>query len=318
VSMKAVPALVVSLAIASDAANLPPAAIPQNPLTTIAAGQDEAFGAMVAPAQSLESGHSREERVRAVIDRISGEMDAVRMAFATALPAERIGATKAAVARFSPETARDGAARSFEGKGPSLSLMRQLLFVPSASADLSVDVVMQAVSQFERSPKPEDNYYEYSEPADPAASMITSLSGSRETLTAQPRPPMTPDQVYALKKCRHVTVLGWFCNTALYQVREVGGGVERPQSLFTVLRPLPKGADNRMFEDERATNIVDGYTALYLVMRADNLVLVYSLGVQSKAGEATQQSMLNQGHKDEYRQLVRYIEAKLGTGKLPF
>jgi hypothetical protein len=196
--------------------------------------------------------------------------------------------------------------------------MRQLLFVPSANGGASVDAVMKGVSQFERSPKPEDNYYEYSEPADPQGSTITSLTGSRQSLATEPRPPMTPEQVYALKKCRHVTVLGWFCNTSLYQVRDLGSEGERAQSLITFLRPLPKGADNRLFADERATNIVDGYTALYVVMKAGDLVLVYSLGVQSKAAAATQQSMLNDGHKDEYRQLVHYLETKLGTGKLPF
>src|SRR5258706_13693566 len=143
--MKAVPALIASLAIASDVAYVPPPPALQNPLTTIAAGQDKAFGSAVAPAQSLDPGHSREDRVRAVIDGIAAEIDAVKTVFATASPADRIGATKAAVARFSPETAHDGASRSFEGSGPSLSFMRQLLFVPSPGAGLSVDAVMQAV-----------------------------------------------------------------------------------------------------------------------------------------------------------------------------
>src|SRR5215470_56933 len=131
--MKAVPVLVASLAIASDVATVPQATALKTPLVTIAAGQDKAFGAAVAPAQSLDPEHSRDDRIRAVIERMTSEMDAVKTAFATASPADRISATKTVVGRFSPETAHDGASRSFEGNGPSLSFMRQLLFVPSAN-----------------------------------------------------------------------------------------------------------------------------------------------------------------------------------------
>src|SRR5579863_3733671 len=111
------------------------------PLTVIADGQDKAFGTAVAPAQSLDAGLARGAQIHAVIARIAGEVEAVTTAFATATAAERISATKAAVARFNPETARDGASRSFEGEGPSLSLMRQLLFVPTKNGAISSDAV---------------------------------------------------------------------------------------------------------------------------------------------------------------------------------
>jgi len=81
---------------------------------------------------------------------------------------------------------------------------------------------------------------------------------------------------------------------------------------------MPDGADNPMFTDDRAKNIVDGYTALYVAVEAKDLILVYNLGIQSKAGSASQQSRLNDGQKAEYRQLLRYLETKLGAGKLPF
>jgi hypothetical protein len=286
-------------------------------LGTIASGQDEAFGKAVAPAQSLDGAKPREERVRAVIDRMAHEIETVRTAFVSAPAANRIAKTRAAVAQFSAETARDGASRSFEGNGPSLSIMRQLLFVPASSA-VSSATIMQTISQFERSPKAEDNYYEYSDPADLAGSTIIDLSGTEDPLKVGS--PMIPRRVYALKKCRHIAVLGWFCNTALYQVRELGIAGSQMRSLVTFLRPLGKGADNATFKYERAKNIADGYTAVYAVVAADNLVLVYSLGIQSKADAPDAQSrwQLDQGHKREYRQLADYLETTLGTGKLPF
>jgi hypothetical protein len=309
--------VVVSLMIAAAGAHAAPlsAEAIATPLTTIADGGDKTFGAAVAPAQSLDAGRPRADRIHAIVERMAGEVATVTTAFATAPDAERIAATKAAVARFNPETAQDGASRSFEGSGPSLSLMRQLLFVPVARAEISAATVMQVVSQFERSPKTDDNYYEYSNPADLKAATIADLPGSDASWTTKARPAMTPDQVYALKKCRHIVILGWYCNTSLYQRRDLAGAVP---ALITFLRPLPPGADNAKFTDDRAKNIVDGYTALYVAIAADNLVLVYDLGVQSKAEAPSQQGRLNDGQKAEYRQLVARIEAALGLGKLPF
>src|SRR5580692_1423707 len=138
-TMKNLAALLVPLLIAAAGANAAPlpAELTAGALTAIADGKDKAFGAAVAPAQSLDAGRSRDERIHAIVARIAAEVEAVTTAFAAAPAAEKIAATKAAVAQFSPETARDGASRSFEGSGPSLSLMRQVLFVPAASAAIS-------------------------------------------------------------------------------------------------------------------------------------------------------------------------------------
>lgn len=286
-------------------------------LGVAASGQDSAFGRAVAPAQSLDAGAAPAARVAAMIARIGQEVERVTTAFTAAPAAERIGRTKAAVAQFSAETARDGASRSFEGTGPSLSIMRQLLFVPLTGAN-AAQRLMQVISRFERSPKTDDNYYEYPDPADPKRSPVVDLPGSDTSWTTAARPPMTPGTVYALKKCRHIVILGWYCNSSLYQVRDLAGAEGAVTLMLVLLRPLPKGADNAMFSDARAENTVDGYSSVYVVLAAAELVLVYDLGIQSKADAASQQGRLNDGHKEEYRRLVARIEAELGTGKLPF
>ena len=287
-------------------------------LTTIAEGHDAAFGTEMAPALSLNKTLPRDERARAVVARMAQEIADVTAAFKAAPAADKIAATRSAVARFSAETARDGAERSFEGNGPSLSLMRQLLFVPLPGGADAVDKVMRVLSQFEHSPKTEDNYFEYSNPADLKGSTIAELPGSFDSWTSAALPPMKPDQLYALKKCRHIIVLGWFCNTSLYQVRALPDADAPAQILLTFLRKLPKGADNRAFEGGRAENIVEGYDAACLVLASGPLVLIYDLGVQSKDDAAGQQGRLNEGHKAEYRQLVSRLEDVLGIAKLPF
>jgi hypothetical protein len=287
-------------------------------LTTIAQGRDPAFGTAVAPALGLNAGAPAEARAAAVIARITQEIEQVTSAFANAAPADKIKATRDAVARVSPETASDGASRSFEGNGPSLSLMRQLLFVPAVNAGADPTArVIEIIGQFERSPKPDDTYYEYADPRDPKRA-VTELTGSDTSWTTGARPAMQPGKVYLLKKCRHIPVLGWYCNTQLYQIRDLPGAAPGVKLLLTFLRPLPKGADNARFSGGRAVNIVDGYTAAYVVVRSGNLVLVYNLGVQSRPDTASQQSRLNEGQKQEYRQLVRRIEAVLNIPKLPF
>ena len=286
-------------------------------LAKIAQGKDPAFGPQVAPAQSLDAQRPAAERATAVITRMGQEIERVTAAFASAPAAQRAAKTRDTVAQFSAETAKDGASRSFEGNGPSLSLMRQLLFVPAANLGADpVGRVMQLVSRFEHSPKTDDTYYEYSNPTNLKAAQVTELPGSDASWTNQSQPPMDPGKVYALKKCRHIPVLGWYCNTALYQVRDVPGA-DGAKMLATMLRPLPKGADNAKFSGARAENIVDGYTAAYVITASPDLVLVYNLGIQSKAGAPSQQGRLNEGQKAEYRQLVSRIEAELGTGKLP-
>jgi hypothetical protein len=287
-------------------------------LTTIAQGRDPAFGTAVAPALGLNAGAPAEARAAAVIARITQEIEQVTSAFANAAPADKIKATRDAVARVSPETARDGASRSFEGNGPSLSVMRQVLFVPAAQAGADPTArVIEIIGQFERSPKPDDTYYEYADPRD-LKRAATELQGSDTSWTTGARPAMQPGKVYLLKKCRHITVLGWYCNTQLYQIRDLPGAAPGVKLLLTFLRPLPKGADNARFSGGRAENIVDGYTAAYVVVRSGDLVLVYNLGMQSRPDTASQQSRLNEGHKAEYRQLVRRIEAVLNIPKLPF
>jgi hypothetical protein len=299
----------------------PPQAAAQGPLpdilATIAQGRDPAFGKAVAPALSLDPALPPAARAAQIVTRIAHEVETVVAAFASATDAERIAKTKAAVARFSAETARDGAARSFEGSGPALSVMRQLLFAPaqSAGADPAAKVT-DIVSSFERSPKTDDSYYAYANPADLRGSQVTELPGSDTSWTTKAQPAMTPGQVYALKKCRHVFMLGWYCNTQLYQVRDLpGSGVKL---LLTFLHPLPPGADNPRFTDDRAKNIVDGYTAAYVVASAGALVLVYDLGIQSSPDEPGHQGMLNSGHKEEYQQLSTRLAAALGLAKLPY
>ena len=286
-------------------------------LSPIAQGKDPGFGPAVAPAQSLDAQRPPAERAAAVIARMGREIARVTAAFATAPAAQRVAKTRDAVAQFSGETAKDGASRSFEGDGPSLSVMRQLLFVPAAALGAApVGRVMDVVSRFEHSPKTDDTYYEYSKPLDLKGAQVAELPGSETSWTSQAQPPMQPGKVYALKKCRHIPILGWYCNTALYQVRDIPGA-DGAKMLATILRPLTKGADNAKFSGARAENIVDGYTALYVVVPSPELVLVYNLGIQSKAGAPSQQNRLNEGQKAEYRQLVSRIEADLGTGKLP-
>jgi len=288
-------------------------------LATIAQAKDPAFGSAVAPALSLDTHASRGDRAAQIVARIAHEVEAVTSAFAAAPDAERIARTKAAVAAFSPETARDGAARSFEGNGPALSVMRQVLFVPVKSAGAGPAAkIMTIISRFERSPKTDDTYYEYSDAAELKLSQVTELPGSAASWTTQARPPMTPDKVYALKKCRHVMVLGWYCNTQLYAVRDLPGSGGAVKLLLTFLRPLAKGADNARFSGDRAKNIVDGYTAVYVVAASGDMVLVYNLGIQSSADAPSQQGLLNRGHKEEYAQLKSRIAAVLGLASLPF
>jgi hypothetical protein len=287
-------------------------------LTTIAQGRDPAFGTAVAPALGLNAGAPAGARAAAVIARMTQEIEQVTSAFANAAPADKIKATRDAVGRVSPETARDGASRSFEGNGPSLSVMRQVLFVPAAQAGADPTArVIEIIGQFERSPKPDDTYYEYTDPRDPKRA-VTELTGSDSSWTTGARPAMQPGKVYLLKKCRHIPVLGWYCNTQLYQIRDLPGAAPGVKLLLTFLRPLPKGADNARFSGGRAENIVDGYTAAYVVVRSGDLVLVYNLGMQSRPDTASQQSRLNEGQKEEYRQLVKRIQAVLNIPKLPF
>lgn len=282
-------------------------------------GQNAAFGSAAAPAQSLDLDLVPAARIETVVARIAKEMEQVTTAFADAPLGDKIARTRAAVATFSPETAQDGASRSFEGNGPSLSIMRQLMFVPASTTEGDPTArIMEVIGSFERSPKPDDMYYEYSNPSDLKASSIAELPGSDSSWTTGAQPPMAPDSPYALKKCRHIFMLGWYCNTSLYQVRRLANDEGTAEVLLRVLHALSPGSDNGKFQDDRAENIVDGYTGIYLVTRSGDLVLVYDLGIQSKSSPPSHQKLLDSGQKEEYRQLVSRIEAELKIAKLPF
>ena len=123
-------AIVVSAAIHSAMA--PPAAAATPSLVDqiiaivggITRGKDAAFGAAVGPAQSLNSQGSEAARVEEINTRMKQELGRVIAIFSNAPSVEKVTETKAAVAEFNAEAARDGASRTFEGTGPSLVYRR--------------------------------------------------------------------------------------------------------------------------------------------------------------------------------------------------
>lgn len=307
------------LPVAATAQTLVTAAQVETVMNDIAQGRDAAFRQPLAPAWSLNTEHSTADRIREVNARLAQEIERVATAFVSAPAAEKIAATKAVVAGIDPKTARDGVAYAFEGSQPSLAVIRQLLFLPATDIGADpVNKVMQINSRFVRSPKTDDTYYEYSDPTNLKQSTVQELPGSDTSWTTRARPPMTPGSVYALKKCRHIFILGWFCDTSLYQLRDLPGSNGQVKVLLTVLRPLPSGADNAQFTDDRAENVVDGFTAISLVLVSGGQILLYNPGVQSKAGATSLQGILSAGLEEEYRQLASVLGTELGIGKLPY
>ena len=288
-------------------------------MNDIAEGRDNAFTQPVAPAWSLNTSSPTAVRIREINARMAHEIERVVTAFVEAPPAEKITATKAVVAEIDPETARDGAAYAFEGSGPSLAIARQLLFVPASGLGAKpIDKVMQISSSFVRSPKTDDTYYEYSDASNLKQSSVIELPGSETSWTTGARPPMASGTVYALKKCRDIFILGWYCNTALYQQRDLPGSGGQVELLLTALYPLPSGADSAKFTDARSSNVADGYSAIYIVVAAGDQILVYNPSFQAKEGGTSLQGMLDEGIKKVYGQLVGLLGTNLGIGKLPY
>jgi hypothetical protein len=262
------------------------------------------LGASVAPAEALDAKASKPDRIAATNKRIITEIDQVVGAFHSAPDDLKEQAARAVVHKLDIQTAANGASRVFEGDGPSQSIMRQFLVLPAAS--LGEDPVGRAteiVTSFEHSPKTDDNYYEYSNPRDFAGSTIRDLPGSATSWNKAAQAPLAADQAVALKKCRHVPILGWYCNTAVYGRVALEGG--ETQLLISALRPVAKGSDNAKFTDDRAKNTADGSTAIYVITRSGPSVLIYNLGFQTTRSAPSLQSKLNEGHKLEYRQLVQ-------------
>lgn len=277
----------------------------QGILTGIAKGES-AFGPVVAPAETLATTQPKPDRIHDLNARLIEELNEVATAFNDAADDEKQAATLKVVKVLDPQTAVDGASRVFEGDGPSLSIMRQFLIVPAASLGTEpLQKAMAIVTSFERSPKTDDTYFEYVDPKDTAGSEIRSLPGSATSWNKAAQPSMTEQQLYKLKKCRSLPILGWYCNTSWYEplaLDQAPGGTA--QALVTTLYPLSKGSDNPFFKDGRAENIVDGYTSVYLVEQSGTQILIYSLGFQTKAGSAVQQARLNAGHKAEFKMLA--------------
>lgn len=267
---------------------------------------ESVFGAAVAPAETLATTEPKPDRIRHLDIRLLNELNAIATAFNDAADGEKLAATLAVVKGLDPQTATDGASRMFEGDGPSLSIMRQFLIVPAASLGAEpLKKAMKIVTSFERSPKTDDSYFEYTDPKDMAGSEIRTLPGSATSWNKAAQPSMAEGEIYKLKKCRSIPILGWYCNTSWYQPLVLDQAPDgSAQALITTLYPLVKGGDNPVFKDGRAENIVDGYTSVYLVEQSGVDVLVYSLGFQSKAGPALQQARLNTGHKAEFKMLA--------------
>ncbi len=288
-------------------------------LGDIAQGRDKSFTEPTALAWSLDTGRALADRIAAINTSLAQEVERVTGAFVGAASADKISATKAMVATIDARTAQDGAGYVFSGSGPSLAFFRQLLFVPASNAGTDpVDAVMSISSRFVRSPKTVDYYYEYSDPTNLKQSSVVELAGSGTSWTTGARPPMTTGSVYALKKCRDIFILGWFCTTSLYQVRDLPGSGGTVKLLLTGQHALPAGTDNAEFDDDRGKNAVDGYTALYVVMASGGTVLVYNVGAESVNGSLSVQGKLSDALREQHAQLASRISAELKIDKLPY
>ena len=285
-------------------------------LNDIAQGRDKSFTEPTALAWSLDTPRPLADRIATINTALAQEIERVTGAFVGAAPAEKIAATKAMVATIDAQTTHDGAGYVFSGSGPSLAFFRQLLFVPAAGAD-PVGTIMSISSRFVRSPKTVDYYYEYSDPTNLKQSSVVELAGSGTSWTTGARPPMAADTIYALKKCRDIFILGWFCTTSLYQVRDLPGSGGAVKLLLTAQRVLASGADNAEFNDDRGKNAVDGYTALYVVIASGGTVLVYNVGAESVNGSLSVQGKLTDALKEQHALLVSRISAELKIDKLP-
>lgn len=277
--------------------------------------RDGRFAGQVAPGLYLVDG-SPEQRLQEANQRLVTEANVLLQAFASGGDDQRVGLTLKALSAFDAETARDGAARLFFGRGPSMSIMRQIVFVPADRLGANaVQKVMEAVSSFELLPKPEDYYYVYSNALSLSQSRAPETRGaSGSHLRASQT--MADNAPYAIKKCRHV-LFTWYCNTSQYVQQPVSSSSDSARLLVTTLVDLKRNNDSPDFNrDSRTSNIVEGYTGFYLVKRAGNVIMIYNSGVQHGSDAPRLQGRLNEGHKVEYRQLVERLRSTLGVSPL--
>jgi hypothetical protein len=282
-------------------------------------GGDPRFRGLAAPAQWALAAGTDQSRIAAANARLAAEAESLATAFAQAPNGSRAKAALAALAKFDPETARDGAAWLFYGSAPAVSALRQAAFFPAARLGASaVQKTMDAISSFELLPKPEDYYYLYSLPLAPSRSRATELRGSPQGYLSPAAAGMRTGEPYAAKKCRYF--LGWYCNASQYEVTALPAAPGEPEGsrlMIATLMGLEHNPDSLDFGgDGRSRNMAAGYTSFYLVKRAGDSVMLYFSGIQHSASSPSFQGQLNDGQKAEYRQLLERTRALLGTDPL--
>lgn len=274
-------------------------------------GNDHRFVGWVAPGQYGTTGRtSVDQNVTEAIQKITSEVAQVYEAFAAAPNGQRQQATLAALSRINAQTGRELATRLFPATQPPASWMRQIAFVPVAHLEGSpAQQVFSEVTAFELLPKPDDTYFIYREAFNLRAG-VREAKGTRNSHLASASS-LVVDEPMAVKKCRHVFLLGWYCNTNHYlaSTLDLPGGEFRDSAhvMVTTLVDLDRNSDDPQFASgARNRNTAKGYTALTLVARAGDTVLVYFSGIQhsdSIPNIGGFREKLDQGHKIEASQL---------------
>lgn len=277
-------------------------------------GADAFYGHVLAPAQSLEVGLSKSQRIANSNAAIIEDVGMMSGVFATT-PQNKMVETVYTIARsIDSAVPGNGSHIIFEGVQPSSAFSRTLILLPKnkIKSGRPAEELMDILTSYKHSAKATDFTYEYAQPKNLTVGAISSIEGTDLTwLKQEAAAPFAEGQDYVIKKCRKL--LGWRCITSLYRKETIHVDNTKVFLLYISLYDLNANKDHADFaSDKRSQNQITGSTAIYIVKESAEWVMLYGVDYQYNAEKTTFTDPIQKEFQKDTDRLKQRISSDLG------
>ncbi len=282
-------------------------------------GNDSLYSKLLSPAKSLDVSKNASDRIQSINDQITREIDLVTAAFNSSAEDKKIEAVHAAANLIDSKMTADGGAHIiFVDQNPSSATARILMLIPKKNSTVSGKNVLNALTSYKRSAKPNNFVYEYAIAENLTSGPIKNLVGSETSyLLPEAATPLKASEQVVLKKCRQL--LGWKCLTALYRADAYSISPGGLHLLFSSNVDLNSNPDHADFAgDKRSTNQTTGSTGTYVIIESKDWVIMYSTDAQYNEGKLSFTGIIQQEFQKDFNRLKLRIatDLKLATSDI--
>ena len=281
-------------------------------LSQFTLSNDDFYKRVISPAVSVEGmQNDLVNRTNLINTRMSDYLTSVAEAFDHTEEAQKMNAVLSLANSLDRNlNSSRSASITFTNSSPSAAFAKNIFIFERQNA--TAEEVLNSISSYKRSPKPDDYFYEY--PNYEALTMglpIEKKGNDTSWLKPAAMPAMGLGTTLALKKCRQI--FGWRCTTTLFRANALNSTPNKSYYLFMGTYDLNRNPDNAEFaRDGRSKNQIAGSTGMIIVKESQNYILLIGADSNWSKGGLMFPGLLADGYKKDFERMTKRIFFDLG------